>query len=283
MRKRRQRRSRSQIAATLVASACLQKFTGDFCAFALAAAADPGSGSGGSCSRGSKFGDVAEFWRPDWAPERADFVISHRSVPYTTSQYEYEVSVGELGINRWTNTSVHSGLDKVAAAYANGVVDHETGLPVSRTGGWPWPTETDLHEYWDDGFLPERFNVLLQKGSLAMNVELVEDEPVPILPQQPRRASRAQASSSAPQVADDALLKQNVLRLHATFNASGAEGKGEGTGALVQTARLFASGFYEIKARIPPKQGLVFALWTFHYETHRPAGDPMLHGDVDDQ
>jgi hypothetical protein len=48
-------------------------------------------------------------------------------------------------------------------------------------------------------------------------------------------------------------------------------------------ARRFASGFFEIKARLPMVQGVVFALWTFHFETHRAKGDPVLHGQVDNQ
>lgn len=35
---------------------------------------------------------------------------------------------------------------------------------------------------------------------------------------------------------------------------------------VVQTADIFASGRYEVVAKVPPDSGLVWAIWTFHYE-----------------
>ena len=126
-----------------------------------------------------------------------------------------------------------------------------------------------MHEYWTDGFLPEQFNVLRQKGSQLGNVELAEGVSVPTQQQQVRGGAHTNS-------------KQNVLRLHAHANRS-STAKIKGTGALVQTAALFSSGFFEIKARLPAVQGMVFALWTFHYETHRPSTDPLLHNQTDNQ
>ena len=38
----------------------------------------------------------------------------------------------------------------------------------------------------------------------------------------------------------------------------------------VATAELFASGRYEVIAKVPKAEGLVWAVWTFHYEEHLP-------------
>ena len=79
-------------------------------------------------------------------------------------------------------------------------------------------TQDDLHVDFRDGFLPEQFNILLQKGSEMNNVQLVEDVHV-------------------------GNKKQNVLRLHARSNNNYT------TGAIVQTAGWFGSGFFEIKVQ----------------------------------
>ena len=39
---------------------------------------------------------------------------------------------------------------------------------------------------------------------------------------------------------------------------------------IVQTNDMFASGRYEVVAKVPGDRGLVWAIWTFHYEEHIP-------------
>ena len=61
--------------------------------------------------------------------------------------------------------------------------------------------------------------------------------------------------------------EKNVLKL-----AMHAEGTGDAwhvsSGAVVQTRDFFASGRYEVRAKVPRVEGMIWALWTFHYETH---------------
>lgn len=42
--------------------------------------------------------------------------------------------------------------------------------------------------------------------------------------------------------------------------------------ALVETTDLFASGKYDVIAKVPANSGLIWAMWTFHYEEHIPTG-----------
>ena len=53
-------------------------------------------------------------------------------------------------------------------------------------------------------------------------------------------------------------------------------------GALMQSASIFASGRFSIRAKFAPIEGLVFALWTFHEEEHRDAAH-LPNGEVDPQ
>merc|ERR1711871_1757447 len=39
---------------------------------------------------------------------------------------------------------------------------------------------------------------------------------------------------------------------------------------IVQTSEMFASGRYDVIAKVPGDRGLVWAVWTFHYEEHIP-------------
>ena len=50
----------------------------------------------------------------------------------------------------------------------------------------------------------------------------------------------------------------------------------------VGRAQLYASGRYEIKARVPRAQGLVWGVYTYHYENHWDA-DHLPAGEVDSQ
>jgi len=232
----------------------------------LGAAATLSSRAAGTCKHGSNFGNVTTFWEPDWNPAHIDEMISHRAVPFVTQQHGYVVQSGNVGVNRWANTSQFTHLDELGAPYANGLVDHKTGLPTSTEGGWT-PANEDLHEYWEEGFVPERFNILLQKGSAAANVALLENQPV--------------GEIGTPGLANETSVRQNILRLTTRYNIS--QHPVDSSGALVQTADLFASGFFEIKARLPAVEGVIFAMWTFHYETHREPGDPVLEGKTDEQ
>lgn len=43
-----------------------------------------------------------------------------------------------------------------------------------------------------------------------------------------------------------------------------------GSSGIVQTSEMFASGRYDVIAKVPADRGLVWAVWTFHYEEHIP-------------
>eukprot|EP00949_MAST-11_sp_MAST-11-sp1_P000123 g123.t1 len=75
--------------------------------------------------------------------------------------------------------------------------------------------------------------------------------------------------------------KKNVVRLTAINGDNGmCSGRGSkndplchktvfANGAL-QTMDLFASARFDVVAKVPADQGLVWAIWTFHYEEHIP-------------
>ena len=98
-----------------------------------------------------------------------------------------------------------------------------------------------MADNFNNGFNSTNFVVLKQKGSLLENVEIVTDK------------------------VDG--IEKNVLKL-----AMHAEGTGDAwhvySGAVVQTRDFFASGRYEVRAKVPRVEGMIWALWTFHYETH---------------
>jgi len=72
-------------------------------------------------------------------------------------------------------------------------------------------------------------------------------------------------------------VQKNVLRLKAE-----AEGDKVTSAAVLQTANLYGSARYEVVARFPQKTGLVYAVWTFHYE-HHFADDHLPPGQSDPQ
>jgi hypothetical protein len=80
---------------------------------ATAAGLTAAGGSPNYCRHGSSFGDVATFWNPDWAPAHASQPVGHRATPYVTPQHGFEVQLGEVGLNEWANTSIHSHLDQL--------------------------------------------------------------------------------------------------------------------------------------------------------------------------
>ena len=87
-------------------------------------------------------------------------------------------------------------------------MDVISGLPLSKKGGFA-PATGDLHEYWDEGLLPTRFNVNVQrqKGSKMENVELLLDQPVGVV--------GGDSNATAPTT-----TRQNILRLHAKLNTT---------------------------------------------------------------
>ena len=49
---------------------------------------------------------------------------------------------------------------------------------------------------------------------------------------------------------------------------------GKRTGGAIATKEYFASGSYEVRAKLAPKLGVCSAFWTFHYQEFYP-GDPQ--------
>lgn len=71
-------------------------------------------------------------------------------------------------------------------------------------------------------------------------------------------------------------VEKNVLEFTA-YNADNADlcpgpkcKKDVTSSGTIATADHFASGSYEVVAKVPAAQGLVWAVWTFHYEEHLP-------------
>ena len=71
-------------------------------------------------------------------------------------------------------------------------------------------------------------------------------------------------------------VKKNVLQLTAynEDNPTLCPGpkckKDVSSSGTIATADIFASGRYEVRAKVPKASGLVWAMWTFHYEEHLP-------------
>jgi hypothetical protein len=277
----------------------------------------------GGCARGSSIPDPSPFWVPDTSPGDADAKVGHVPVPYTTKPSGFTVDAGSLGVNRYADVSMQANIDGLGRPYAHGLVDVNTGLPTSTTGGWGAATQ-DLHEDWSEGLSPDRFNVLLQKESRPWNIELIGNVSVPEVGalkdlRNPRIQNILRLSGHivAPSESENDGSDDNGNDAAADDDDGGADvvgggaggggaaaaaalgsGRGgprsrsrrgdsaaffNGTGAILQTTPLFSSGFFEVKARIPAVKGFVFALWTYHYETHLQPGDPNLHGKIDNQ
>ena len=63
---------------------------------------------------------------------------------------------------------------------------------------------------------------------------------------------------------------KSVLALRAWNKDGGGGHKAVKSAGIVLTRDLFASGRYEVVAKVPLSAGLVWAAWTFHYELHVP-------------
>lgn len=119
---------------------------------------------------------------------------------------------------------------------------------------------TVMYEDFSNGLDPKKIVVGLQKGCCDAdkyasnpyhkNINIVED------------------------VVDG--VKKNVLQFTAynVDNPTLCPGpkckKDVSSSGTVATADIFASGKYEVRAKVPKASGLVWAIWTFHYEEHLP-------------
>jgi hypothetical protein len=160
------------------------------------------------------------------------------NLPITTST-GYTLDSGPLGWEQFARLDLRTDQDDAGKPWRDGQVNiDDFALPNATTGGYKVRT-TSLHENFNNGLDPSKLLVLMQKGSLPENVDVVTD------------------------IVDG--KEQNVLRLKAQADP----GTGVvGSGAIMQTTDMFASGRFEIKAKFPKVEGLVFAVWTFHYEKH---------------
>ena len=192
-----------------------------------------------------------QFWKPGGDNTS---LIDHVPVPIELDN-GFTVNLGKRGVNWLADPQLWRGLDANAAPWAKGTVDTEFALPNSTLGGWETRT-TALHTNFNNGVLPSEFAILHQKGSLLTNLDVIADT----------------VNGT----------RKNVVRIKAV-----AENGTVTSAGLLQTADLFGSGRYEVVARFPPKKGLVFAVWSFHYEhhfdkSHLPQGqeDPQYLAEV---
>jgi hypothetical protein len=196
------------------------------------------------------------FWLPNNDQRNKTWNISeipHTKLPYVTTT-GYTVQAGHIGLNEFASPEVLRAIDKSAVPWKAGTVDEVWGLPNSTDNGFELRT-TSFHENFNKGLLSENFVILKQKGSIKDNVDIVKD------------------------VVDG--IEQNVLRLQMHAAGSGDNWYVE-SGAVVQTRDFFASGRYELKAKVPRVEGMIWALWTFHYETHYDAAH-LPAGEEDSQ
>lgn len=198
------------------------------------------------------------FWKRQVGPWPTTSKWNQSSIPHTDLPFStangYTVDAGQIGMNEFSRPDVLRAIDKDAEPWAKGTVDEVWGLPNSTTGGYILRT-TNFHDNFYNGFKSENFVILSQKASISDNVDIVTD------------------------IVDG--VKQNVLRLR--INAIGNGPSWHVTdGACVQTTDFFAAGRYEVQAKVPAALGMVWALWTFHYEPHYdPAHLPA--GEADSQ
>ena len=184
--------------------------------------------------------------------------VGHIPLPASTPN-GFLLDAGSVGLNEFANRTLHQALDQIAAPWREGTVNATLGYPpLTTTGGYPL-ANTALHENFYEGLVPERLVVLKQKGSQPGMVDIVSD------------------------VVDG--VERNVLRLSAMANRDPSVDPNSwwvSQGALMQSASIFASGRFSIRAKFAPIEGLVFALWTFHEEEHRDAAH-LPNGEVDPQ
>jgi len=201
---------------------------------------------------GTPIQNPMKFWSPGGQPNQE---ISHVTVPLKVNGFT--VDAGYLGINRFANQSFMWNLDTLGKPDAFGTVDTTYGLPDFPTGGYPI-TWTEMHDNFNQGLNPDNFVLLEQKGGIPGNLAVVLDE------------------------VDG--IQKNVLRFQALSkqDPSNPSRKIVASSANIQTANLYASGHFSVKAKFPPAQGLVYAFWTFHWEPHL-SSDHLPPGKSDPQ
>lgn len=205
---------------------------------------------GDTCESGTR--PPGDGWLPFWIPSNGSKNSRIRTVdlPYVTKN-GYTIDVGVLGKNALANASIQRSVDAIGKAWSHGEVDAEFGYPNSTVGGFNVTTKP-LVEDFSNGLRSETFNILLQKKSDPDNVDIVSAKV-------------------------DGNIK-NVLQLKAYAGDDGGEWAFR-SGAIVQTQSFYASGKFEIRAKVPDRKGVVFSVWTFHYEEHyekteSPDGEP---------
>ena len=187
-------------------------------------------------------------WYPFWVRNESDGKhIKHVATPFTTDN-GYEIDAGYVGLYELSDPSLQREYDNSGEKYMYGEVDSKYGYPNSTTGGYKVSNESLLDDF-SGGLSSENFVVLLQKKSLAENVDVVK------------------------RMVDNET--KHVLRLRAFADDDGTFR----SGCILETAKLYASGSFSMRAKVPAKKGLVFSLWTFHYEEHfkdieNPDGTP---------
>eukprot|EP00940_MAST-03C_sp_MAST-3C-sp2_P000259 g259.t1 len=202
---------------------------------------------GETCLTGTKEPDDGwvSFWMPSDPPTSPSkkwnqSEIPHRETPYDTAG-GFAMDAGILGQNQWARKEVIRSMDASAAAYEKGTVDATYGYPLTTSGGFERSAD-DFYDNFFEGLKSEHFVVLDQKKSTTDNVDIVGE--------------------------DVDGHRRNVLRLKATGSF---DDDGEWTfesGALIQTANFYSSGRFSIRAKVPAVLGIVFSMWTFHYEEH---------------
>ena len=198
------------------------------------------------------------FWKPSPTPDRPTRTwnvtqIPHAQLPFVTTT-GYTVNAGRIGLNEFARPDILRGIDTAAKPWEKGTVDEVWGLPNSTSNGYTLRT-TAFHDNFNEGLNSKNFVILRQKDSIADNVDIVTDK------------------------VDG--VEQNVLRLQMHAAGSGDDWYIE-SGAVVETRDFFASGRYSIRAKVPRVKGMIWALWTFHYETHYDAAH-LPAGEADSQ
>ena len=187
-------------------------------------------------------------WYPFWIRNESDGKhIAHVPTPFTT-QNGYEIDAGYMGLYSLSDPSLQRNMDQKGETYMWGEVDSKYGYPNSTTGGYQVSNESFLEDF-SNGLSSDRFVVLLQKKSTPDNVDIV------------RRTVDNET--------------KHVLRMRAFTDDDG----NFASGCILETTQLYGSGSFSMRANVPAKKGLVFSLWTFHYEEHyktieNPDGTP---------
>ena len=186
-------------------------------------------------------------WYPFWIRNESDGKhIAHVPTPFTT-QNGYEIDAGYMGLYSLSDPSLQRNMDQKGETYMWGEVDSKYGYPNSTTGGYKVSNES-LRRFLERTFFRSicRFT---SKEKYSDNVDIV------------RRTVDNET--------------KHVLRMRAFTDDDG----NFASGSILETTQLYGSGSFSMRANVPAKKGLVFSLWTFHYEEHfktieNPDGTP---------